>query len=139
MRNQGRPVVVHGDWVLCPCKRNRVIAMATNMNYGHRNENDGQRGAKQVGYAGRMVKAWTPDASSDVQAESDEEIIEQGFALLENGTTPVDGYRYDLYFEGVLHTSKGTYSSDGKTVGVQGQKTLRLVTWMARDSASKDL
>jgi type VI secretion system secreted protein VgrG len=69
---------------------------------------------------------------------SDEEVIEQSFSLLHDGVGPVDGYRYDLYSDGNdLHTNKGEYS-DGETVKFFGQSPLKLVTWIARDSAGKD-
>ncbi|MFM0302875.1 type VI secretion system Vgr family protein [Paraburkholderia sediminicola] len=69
---------------------------------------------------------------------SDEEIIEQSYVLLENGTTPVEGYHYDLYSDGGLYTKKGQYSS-GETVSVSGQPSLKLVTWIAGDSARKSV
>jgi type VI secretion system secreted protein VgrG len=72
-----------------------------------------------------------------VALSPDEEIIEQSFSLLEDGTTPVDGYHYDLYSDDDLHTQRGGYS-DGETVSVNGQMSLKLVTWIARDSARKD-
>jgi len=69
---------------------------------------------------------------------SDEEVIEQSFSLLRDGVTPVDGYHYDLYSDGDdLHTHKGKFS-DGETVKFLGQSPLKLVTWIARDSAGKD-
>ncbi|WP_208450464.1 hypothetical protein, partial [Burkholderia diffusa] len=67
---------------------------------------------------------------------TDEEIVEQRFVLLENGTTPVEGYHYDLFSDDDLHTKKGQYSS-GETVSVSGQSSLKLVTWIAGDSARK--
>nr|WKF60150.1 Actin cross-linking toxin VgrG1 [Paraburkholderia busanensis] len=69
---------------------------------------------------------------------SDEEIVEQSFVLLENGTTPVQGYHYDLYADDDLHTKKGQYSS-GETVSVSGQPSLKLITWIAGDSARKSI
>jgi type VI secretion system secreted protein VgrG len=69
---------------------------------------------------------------------SDEEVIEQSFSLLQDGVTPVDGYHYDLYSDGDdLHTHKAKYS-DGETVKFLGQSPLKLVSWIARDSARKD-
>ncbi|HIH2752666.1 type VI secretion system tip protein VgrG [Burkholderia aenigmatica] len=67
---------------------------------------------------------------------SDDEIVEQSFVLLENGTTPVEGYHYDLFSDDDLHTKKGKYAS-GETVSVSGQSSLKLVTWIAGDSARK--
>lgn len=67
----------------------------------------------------------------------DEEIIEQSFSLLKDGVTPVEGFNYDLYSDGELHTQRGKYS-EGETVTVPGQVMLKFVTWMARDSAQKD-
>jgi type VI secretion system secreted protein VgrG len=69
--------------------------------------------------------------------DPDEEIIRQSFSLLKNGTTPVDGYHYDLYRDDDLHTQRGEYS-DGETTNVSGQSSLKLVTWIAQDSARKD-
>jgi type VI secretion system secreted protein VgrG len=83
-------------------------------------------GPASMGYA-------LPSLSS---LSSDEEIVEQSFVLLENGTTPVEGYHYDLYSDGDLHTKKGQYSS-GETVSISGQSSLKLVTWIAGDSARK--
>jgi hypothetical protein len=36
MSDHGRAVVLNWDGVLCPCKKNRVIAQADNMGYNHR-------------------------------------------------------------------------------------------------------
>ncbi|WP_284384844.1 PAAR domain-containing protein, partial [Dyella flava] len=35
MTDHGRAVVLNWDWVLCPCKKNRVLAQAENMGYHH--------------------------------------------------------------------------------------------------------
>lgn len=127
MRFHGRAAVQHGDLVLCPCGRNQVIATSTNMHYG-------DQGDKKSGVnAGDAVNF----AMSDDVGHADE-VIEQSFTLLEDGTTPVEGYHYDLYSDGALHTRKGSYSN-GETVSVQGQTTLKLITWLARDSAGKDV
>jgi uncharacterized Zn-binding protein involved in type VI secretion len=63
MRNGGRAVVVHGDWVLCPCKRNRVIATATNMNYGHRTESQASAARQEPSASASAASASTATAT----------------------------------------------------------------------------
>jgi type VI secretion system secreted protein VgrG len=79
-----------------------------------------------------------PIPASPLSLAADEEVIRQSYSLLKDGTTPVDGYYYDLYPDKNLHTQKGEYS-DGETATVSGQSALQLVTWIARDSARKEI
>ena len=72
-----------------------------------------------------------------ISLSNDEEIVEQSFSLLRDGTTPVDGYHYDLYRDDDLHTQKGEFTA-GETESVSAQSPLKLVTWIAQDSARKD-
>jgi type VI secretion system secreted protein VgrG len=83
--------------------------------------------------------SWVGFSPSKPTNDGDEEIIEQGFVLLEHGISPPQGYLYDLYSDGSLHTHSSSYSSEGMTAGVGGQTDLKLVTWIARDSASKEI
>jgi uncharacterized protein involved in type VI secretion and phage assembly len=46
------------------------------------------------------------------------------------------GYHYDLFSNDDLHTKKGKYAS-GETVSISGESSLKLVTWIAGDSARK--
>jgi hypothetical protein len=39
MKDNGRSIALHGDWVACPCKKNRVVAIAENMRYGDQGNN----------------------------------------------------------------------------------------------------
>ncbi|MFM0491961.1 DUF2345 domain-containing protein, partial [Paraburkholderia graminis] len=78
-----------------------------------------------------------PIPAFPLSLEPDEEVIRQSFSLLKDGTTPVDGYHYDLYRDDGLHTQRGEYSG-GDTTTISGQSPLKLVTWMAQDSARKD-
>ena len=119
----GTPAVLHGDQVMCPCGQNRVMAFDDGMGYSHLPGKS----------SGNVVSAATAALTSDDEGE---EVIEQCFALLENGTTPVAGYRYDLFRDGELHTKAGGYSI-GETTSVTGQTNLKLVTWMFRDGASR--
>ncbi len=117
------------DLVLCKCaKHPRIIPM-----YGRKFSITVN---SATGIA-QTVTANSPIATTDPVTDDLDEIIEQGFSLLNDGTTPVDGYHYDLYSDGVLHTHRGSYLN-GETESVQGQTTLRLVTWIERDSASQD-
>ncbi|RAR50053.1 type VI secretion system secreted protein VgrG [Paraburkholderia unamae] len=78
-----------------------------------------------------------PIPSLPISLDPDEEVIEQSFSLLQDGTTPAEGYHYDLFSEDNLHTQRGEYSV-GNTTSVAGQSTLKLVTWLAQDSAGKN-
>jgi hypothetical protein len=126
----GQRQALGDDLVLCKCaKHPRIIPM-----YGRKfsiTVNSSTTIAQQAAASG-------PPEVTDSVTDGLDEIIEQGFSLLNDGATPVDGYHYDLYSDGVLHTHKGSYSN-GETVRVQGQATLKLVTWIERDSASKDI
>lgn len=59
MTENGRNVVIDRDWVLCPCKKNRVIAVAPTMDYVH--------GSLQVQVAmaadGSLGPSFPPDVS----------------------------------------------------------------------------
>jgi hypothetical protein len=121
---QGTPAVLHGDQVMCPCGKNRVMAFDEGMGYSHL---PGESAGNAVSAAA------TAAVTSDDESE---EVIEQCFALLENGTTPVAGYHYDLFRDGELHTKAGGYSR-GETVPVTGHANLKLVTWMFRDGSSR--
>ncbi|RDS80016.1 PAAR domain-containing protein [Dyella psychrodurans] len=126
----GQRQALGDDLVLCKCaKHPRIIPM-----YGRKFSIT----VNSATAVAQTATANSPTATADSVIDDLDEIIEQSFALLDDGTTPVDGYRYDLYSNGLLHTHKGSYSN-GETASVQGQTTLRLVTWIERDSASKDV
>jgi uncharacterized Zn-binding protein involved in type VI secretion len=76
MRNKGRAVVVHGDWVLCPCKKNRVIAMSTNMNYG-------DRGSSQVNAASQSSLV---SSTGTTTAQQNSKAHALGFAFTDEAT-----------------------------------------------------
>lgn len=64
------------------------------------------------------------------------EIIEQFFSILDECGQPVDGFRYDLYKDGAIHTRAATYAN-GDTEKISGNGNLTLVTWFNADGASR--
>jgi hypothetical protein len=126
----GKQEALDGDICLCNCNPPPVIFASQDHSY-HSFE------AHELAalFSGMPVRQVPGEATSD---DGGDEVIEEGFALLEDGITPVDGYLYDLYNNDILHTHKGGYDLEGLTATLFGQPSLKLVTWVARDSASKD-
>lgn len=80
MRFHGRAAVQHGDLVLCPCGKNRVIATAENMHYDHR---DGGQGNAADG--GVALSPREPKTSNDQQ-----------FQLLDAEGNPMANIKYKI-------------------------------------------
>lgn len=81
--------------------------------------------------------AVTASHRGDTSAEEDHEVIEQFFSLVDESGQAVEGFRYDLYVNGTIHT-KATGYQDGNTVAIPGSSNLlSLVTWFNIDGASR--
>ncbi|GJJ00999.1 hypothetical protein RugamoR64_15370 [Duganella rhizosphaerae] len=74
------------------------------------------------------------DGRSDQASEG--EIVEQFFSILDERGRPVEGFRYDLYKDGAIHTKAANYAS-GDTEKISGSGNLKLVTWFNVDGASR--
>jgi uncharacterized Zn-binding protein involved in type VI secretion len=79
--------------------------------------------------ASQHVSLESPDKDDDVE-------IEQFYTLTDEDGKPVDAYLYDLRVAGALHTKKGSYA-DGETVTINGNESIRLVTWLNKDGGSR--
>lgn len=66
----------------------------------------------------------------------DLEIIEQYFSLLDENEKPVEGFRYDLYQDGLLLTKAKDYVN-GHTARLSVNGNMKLVTWFNTDGASR--
>lgn len=69
--------------------------------------------------------------------DTDDEIIEQYFSLLDDDDNPLANYRYDLFQDGKSH-AKAVSFSDGKTLAVSGKSELRLMMWHTSDGATRN-
>lgn len=85
--------------------------------------------------AGEAAVAQNSAGSSSAEPTEDE-IIEQFFSLLDEHGQPVEGFRYDLYRDGTLHTRAAHYAN-GETQKIPGSGNLKLVTWFNTDGASR--
>jgi uncharacterized Zn-binding protein involved in type VI secretion len=153
----GRPIAGKGHKVTCPkCRGTFVIAEGIG-NHSFYDVNTAVEGMHTTCGAVLLAsqqsatieiddgagKPWSssPDAAGEGESLGDEpgdggEAIEQSFVLLDQDDVPVQGYHYDLYRDGELHTQAASYWN-GETVAVQGDAELGLVTWMFRDGASR--
>jgi uncharacterized Zn-binding protein involved in type VI secretion len=121
------PQAFHGDPLSCGCT---LIASQFTTN------SDPRTSSSEV-----MTMDWPSAASNSQQnaavADSQEdEILEQWFSLEDESGQSVTGYRYDLYKDDELHTKAGSYDS-GVTTKITGDADLRIVTWLAHDSAER--
>ena len=76
------------------------------------------------------------EPGADTSVDVDEEILQQWFSLEDGQGKPVDGYKYDLFKDDDLYAKAASYQS-GDTQIVNGDADLRIVVWLANDSASK--
>lgn len=74
--------------------------------------------------------------ASSSGGQSEDEIVEQFFSLLDEHGQPVEGFRYDLYKDGALHVKAAEYGN-GETEKISGNSNLKLVTWFNTDGASR--
>lgn len=66
----------------------------------------------------------------------DKEVVEQFFSLLDENDQPMEGFRYDLYKDGALHTKAANFSG-GDTVKIPELGNLKLVSWFNTDGATR--
>lgn len=69
--------------------------------------------------------------------DTDDEIIEQYFSLLDDDDNPLANYRYDLFQNGKSHVKAASFS-DGKTLMVSGKAELSLMMWHTSDGATRN-
>lgn len=72
-----------------------------------------------------------PDQSTDDDIEQ-----ETFFSLVDEDNQPIDGFIYDLYVDGVLHTHATPFDK-GSTVAIRNCTNTKLVSWLAHDSGAK--
>jgi len=78
--------------------------------------------------------AQSTSADRDSGPSRGEEVVEQFFSLLDEDDQPVEGFRYDLYKDGVIHTKAANYVN-GETVKIPEHANMKLVTWFNTDGA----
>lgn len=76
------------------------------------------------------------DSAEDSASDQANEVVEQFFSLLDERGQPVDGFRYDLYKDGAIHTQAADYTN-GETTKISGDGNLKLITWFNTDGASR--
>ena len=111
MRNNGQPAVLHGDKVLCPCGKNRVISMSQRCFY-HRTPGDEGRAA------------YTSFAAS---AAAQPSLYDEQFTLFDVADRPLANVRYRIVIDGDREVL-GTTDKNGQTqrVVTDGAAKLRL-------------
>lgn len=101
MRFHGRAVVQHGDWVACPCRKNQVIAVSSDMRY----ENSGDH---QNDVVGRSSAA---PAVAIVNCDM-EERFSRWFLIFDSSTgAPLSNHVYIANIGGVM--KQGRTDQDG--------------------------
>lgn len=75
-------------------------------------------------------------AEREIAPSNGGEVIEQFFSLLDENDRPVEGFRYDLYKDGTIHTKAASYFN-GNTVKIPERGTVKLVTWFNIDGATR--
>lgn len=111
MQNDGKPVVLHGDKVLCPCGKNRVISMSEGCFY-HRTP-------------GEEEHAVNTDSATSTASQSGQ--YDEQFTLRDDVRRPLANMRYRIVTDsGRVLT--GTTNAAGQTqrVSTQGASTLEL-------------
>lgn len=103
MRNNGQPVVLHGDKVLCPCGRNRVISMSESCFYD-----------RSPGEEEREANTGSPASAAPQSGQYDEQYV-----LKDCEGQPLANVRYRVV------TGRGRLISG--TTDARGQ-TARIVT-----------
>jgi hypothetical protein len=99
------PAVQHGDWVLCPCKRNRVIATSTDIYY------DSPSHELVSAQATEMTPA---TVSTSVRTSV---TYDQQFRLLYKNGKPHSNVRYKIVTDAGATTS-GVTDAQGSTIRV---------------------
>lgn len=116
----GRPVARHGDKTACGAS---LIS-----------------GQAVSGWSAARSAATTSGASGTatgfVSGNNDATVSEHYYVLTDADGNPVGGYRYDLHCDGKLHTKAGGFL-DGRTARIAGDKSTRLVAWLAKDGGSR--
>lgn len=84
--------------------------------------------------AGALSAQSSSDGRSD--SVSEDEVVEQFFSILDERGLPVEGFRYDLYKDGAIHTRAANYAN-GETEKISGSSKLALVTWFNVDGAGR--
>lgn len=110
----GIPVALEGHRCHCGC----TLIGSSNAKYG---EDD----SDSTGSNGRSPMGETALAAN-------EQVAEQYYELMDANGLPVDGYKYDLFKYGTLHTRAAKFS-DGKTASVERFALVDVVIWNNSD------
>ena len=132
----GSPVARHGDKTACGAT---LISsqMLTHVDDGG-SGSTAVRGAPSASgkvQSGPQSSASLLLANSAANESDEDEVVEQYFEFLDENGSAVDGYRYDLFENELMHTKAGAFIG-GKTATVNGDSALRLVAWLVRDGAA---
>ena len=126
--DNGRPTVLHGDLVLCPCGRNKVTAGGD----PRCSVEDG--GSSSIA---RSVSTGPVERNSSSAVLEDENlIVEQFFELADEYGRSIEDYRYDLFADATAVMTAGDFSS-GKTLAQGGNSSLALVAWLNKTGEIK--
>jgi hypothetical protein len=89
----------------------------------------------QVSAAGSSTNAANGPADGALD-EGPDGIIEQWISIEDADGNPVEGYKYDL-FRGSAPHAFAVHFNAGETIKVAGEQKLKVVFWLARDSAER--
>jgi len=118
-RWNGKQVALENDLCACRCSTPPKLIARQNVRY------------QTIGKNEDPVVSKSPIFAS-VKPLNKEEVIEQYYSLVNEAGEPVDGFRYDLYYEGRLHT-KSLPFANGRTASVGGGGDLELVAWISNE------
>lgn len=129
----GKPAARHGD--KCACGATLISGQVVSTVGGN-----GGGGASQSGSAARGSSPVGTNAGVAsvvaVSQNSDEEILEQYFSLVDEDGHPVSGYRYDLFQDGAVKVRSGDFST-GDTSAIAGQAEMGIVYWLNKAGTTK--
>jgi uncharacterized Zn-binding protein involved in type VI secretion len=114
-RWNGRQVALDNDLCACGCAVPPKLIARQNVRYQTIGQNEVPETAKC--------------SIANNQEANNEEVIEQYFSLVDAKGAPIEGFRYDLFHEGKLHTKASSFI-DGRTASVSGGGNLELVAWI---------
>ena len=124
----GKQIALENDLCMCACPMPPKLIASQSLRY---QVIDDVPSSTTMAPAARSAPV-----DRDSESSSDEEVVEQFFSLLDENDRPVEGFRYDLYKDGVIHTRAASYIN-GDTVTLPEHGELKLITWFNIDGATR--